>query len=49
MATSGKKPSTRKVKSLKPKDVEPKQAKSVTGGVPPGPNARKYIPPGPNI
>ena len=49
MASSGKKRSTRKVKSLKQKDVEAKKAKSVKGGVPPGPNTGKYIPPGPNV
>ena len=49
MASSGKKRSTQKIKSLKQTDVEAKKAKSVKGGVPPGPNSQKYIPPGPNV
>ena len=42
MASSGRK---RKVKSLKPRSVSPKQAKAVKGGMPNGPPTMPQGPP----
>jgi hypothetical protein len=45
MALSGKKDSTPKVKSLKPKGVSAKQGKTVKGGFPVGPPQMPQGPP----